>query len=151
MGFRASPESKTGRQSLVRHLLPEDLLRYGFIPELVGRLPILATLDPLDEEALVRILWEPRNAILKQYSKLFDMDGVELVVEPAAMDEIAREGLRRKTGARALRAIVEELILDVMFEAPSSPHLRRVVLPKGILEAGKLPVLLTEDELRQAS
>jgi ATP-dependent Clp protease ATP-binding subunit ClpX len=152
MGFRASPESKSERRpDIIRNLLPEDLLRFGLIPEFIGRLPVIATLDPLDEEALAMILSEPRNAILKQYGKLFEMDGVEFIVDPAAMHEIAREALRRKTGARALRAIVEEIVLDVMYEVPSTLDVRRVILPKGILEGGMPPILMTEDEVRQAS
>lgn len=152
MGFRSSPETTSERRpDIIRALLPEDLLKFGLIPEFIGRLPVIATLDPLDEEALTRILFEPRNAVLKQYSKLLEMDGVEFLVEPAAQREIAREALRRKTGARALRAIVEEVLLDIMFEVPSSMDIRRVILPEGILEGGSLPILMTEDEVRQAS
>lgn len=152
MGFRANPESKTNRRpDVIRHLMPEDLLRFGLIPEFVGRLPVIATMDPLDEEMLVRILSEPRNAVMKQYTKLFDMDGVELIVDSGALREIAAEALRRKTGARALRAIVEELVLDVMFEVPSAMEVRRVILPNGIITHKRAPILMTEDEIRKAS
>ncbi|WP_025229479.1 ATP-dependent Clp protease ATP-binding subunit ClpX [Fimbriimonas ginsengisoli] len=152
MGFRASPESRSERKSdIIRHLMPEDLLHFGLIPEFIGRLPVIATLDPLDEEALTSILTEPRNAVLKQYAKLFEMDGVEFIVDPAAAREIAREALKRKTGARALRAIVEQIVLDVMYEVPSSLDIRRVILPRGILEGSAHPILMTEDEIRQAS
>ncbi|HZH97725.1 MAG TPA: ATP-dependent Clp protease ATP-binding subunit ClpX [Fimbriimonadaceae bacterium] len=152
MGFRANPESKAERPTnLLRGLLPEDLLKFGLIPEFIGRLPVLATLDPLDEETLVKILCEPRNALLKQYAKFFEMDGVELIVEPAALQEIAREALKRKTGARALRAIIEQLMLDVMYEVPSNLDVKRVVLPVGAVSEGKHPILMTEDMIRQAS
>ena len=103
------------------------------IPEFIGRLPVIATLDPLDEETLVRILSEPRNAILKQYAKFFDLDGVELIVEPAALGEVAREALKRKTGARALRAIIEQVMLDVMYELPDQqPGQKYVVTPEVV-------------------
>lgn len=152
MGFRANPESQQDRElSVVHKILPEDLLKFGLIPEFVGRLPVIATLDQLDEETLVRILREPRNAILKQYARFFELDGVDLVVEPAALGEIAREALKRKTGARALRAIIEQVMLDVMYEVPSANEVKRVILPRGVIEEGIPPILMTEEEIRQAS
>jgi ATP-dependent Clp protease ATP-binding subunit ClpX len=152
MGFRATPETKAQRSSdIIRRLLPEDLLRYGLIPEFIGRLPVIATLEELDQDALVRILTEPRNALLKQYARLCEMEGVELVVEPAALREIAEEALRRKTGARALRAIIENVMLDTMYEIPSAYDVKRVVLPKGIIDHGVPPILMTEDETLRAS
>jgi len=152
IGFRSSPDSKEVRDShILRHLLPEDLLHFGLIPEFIGRLPIITTLDSLDEEALVQILTEPRNALLKQYSKLFEMDGIELVVEPAVLHEVAREALKRKSGARALRAIIEQTLLDIMYEVPSSDIVKRVILPTGLIERGLEPILLTEDEIPKAS
>lgn len=152
MGFRANPEAKHERDAnVLRQLLPEDLLKYGLIPEFIGRLPVIATLDTLDEDALVRILCEPKNAILKQYAKFFEMDGVELIVEPAAMREIAREAINRKTGARALRAIIEQLMLDVMYEVPSNLEVKRVILPSGAVAGERAPILMTEDMIRQAS
>lgn len=151
MGFRANPESKKEREAnMLQHLLPEDLQQYGLIPEFIGRLPVLASLEQLDEEALVKILCEPRNAILKQYRKFFEMDGVDLIVEDQAMREVAQEAIRRKTGARALRAIIEQLMLDVMYEVPSNLDVKRVVLPSGAV-GGKPPILLTEEQIRQAS
>jgi len=151
IGFRSTPESVSERQpDIMRKLLPEDLLRFGLIPEFVGRLPVISTLDPLDEEALIRILTEPRNALMRQYAKLFEMDGVEFIAEPEAVAEIGREALKRKTGARALRAIVEEILLDVMYEVPSAFNVRRVILPAGIIERREPPILVTEDEFRQA-
>ena len=152
IGFRSAPDSKVIRNSsILSNLLPEDLLHFGLIPEFIGRLPIIASLESLDEETLVRILTEPRNAILKQYSRLFAMDGVELVVEPHVLGEVAREAIKRKSGARALRAILENVILDVMYEVPSSEHIKQVILPTGLIEQGNEPILLTEDQIRQAS
>ena len=152
MGFRATPQAKAERNDkLLRELLPEDLLKFGLIPEFIGRLPVIATLDILDEETLVRILSEPRNAILKQYAKFFELDGVELIVEPEALGEIAREALRRKTGARALRAIIEQVMMDVMYEVPSSDDIKRVVIQLGIIDEKRAPLLLTAEEIKQAS
>ena len=152
MGFRANPAAgPSKKESVIKHVMPEDLLKFGLIPEFIGRLPVLASLDPLDEEALVKILCEPRNAILKQYAKFFELDGVELIFEPSAMREIAREALKRKTGARALRAIIEHVMLDVMYEVPSANDVKRVVVPKGIIEENVHPILMTEQEIRQAS
>lgn len=152
MGFRSDPQSKIeAPKDLLRNVLPEDLLKFGLIPEFIGRLPVIATLDSLDEEALVRILSEPRNAILKQYTKFFELDGVELVVENGALGEVAREALKRKTGARALRAIIESVMMDVMYEVPSAEDVKRVILPNGIIDEGKLPILMNEEDLRKAS
>ncbi len=152
IGFRANPETAAEkRNDVLRHLMPEDLLKFGLIPEFIGRLPVLATLDSLDEEALVRILTEPRNAILRQFAKILEMDGVELIVDPAAVSEVAREALKRKTGARALRAILEEVMLDVMFDVPSTPDVKQVILPRGIIENRVPPIVLTEEEVLKAS
>ncbi|MBI5706356.1 MAG: ATP-dependent Clp protease ATP-binding subunit ClpX [Armatimonadetes bacterium] len=152
IGFRSKPEGKKERDgSVLRHVLPEDLLKFGLIPEFIGRLPVVTTLEPLDEESLVSILTEPKNAILKQYGKFFSLDNVELIVQPGALNEIAREALKRGTGARALRSIIEQVMMDVMYEVPSSLEVKRVVLPEGILEGGKSPILLTEDMIQQAS
>lgn len=153
MGFRSTPETKEDKKNkhVLRHVLPEDLLKFGLIPEFIGRLPVISTLDSLDEETLVRILCEPRNAIIKQYAKFFEMDGVELIVEDAALGEIAREALKRKTGARALRAIIENVMMDVMYEVPSNIDVKRVVLPAGLIEGGRHPILMTEEMIRQAS
>lgn len=152
MGFRANPQSKSEVPSnLLRQVLPEDLLKFGLIPEFIGRLPVIATLDQLDEEALIRILTEPKNAILKQYQKFFEIDGVELMVDPNALREIAQEALKRKTGARALRAIIEQIMLDVMYEVPSRPEIKRVILPEGVVTKGRHPILMTEEMIRQAS
>jgi ATP-dependent Clp protease ATP-binding subunit ClpX len=152
IGFRSHPQSKTThRGDILRNLMPEDLLKFGLIPEFVGRLPVVATLDGLDEASLVRILTEPRNAILRQYSKMLELDGVELIVEPAAIVEIAREALKRKTGARALRSILEQVMLDVMFDVPSRTNIKQVILPRGIIDNHVPPIVLTEEEVLKAS
>ena len=152
MGFNANPQSKIEQDAhLITNLLPEDLLKFGLIPEFIGRLPVIATLEQLDEEALISILTEPRNAILKQYAKFFELDDVELIVEPGALREIAREAMKRKTGARALRAIIEQIMMDVMYEVPTAEGVRRVLVSEGVIEKGIEPILMTEDEVRRAS
>jgi ATP-dependent Clp protease ATP-binding subunit ClpX len=152
MGFRADPQSKAERhKGLLRKVLPEDLLKFGLIPEFIGRLPVITTLDELDEDALVRILTEPKNALLKQYAKFFDLDGVELEFQPGALHEIAQEALKRKTGARALRAIIEQIMLEVMYEVPSNDSIKKVVVPEGVIANHVPPILLTADQLKQAS
>ncbi|MCW5938476.1 MAG: ATP-dependent Clp protease ATP-binding subunit ClpX [Fimbriimonadaceae bacterium] len=152
MGFRADPQSKSDRtKDILRAVNPEDLLKFGLIPEFIGRLPVITTLDELDEEALIKILTEPKNAIIKQYSKFFELDGVELVLEPGALHEIAQESLRRKTGARALRSIIEQTMLEVMYEVPSNDQIKRVVVPAGVLSQNRRPLLLTAEEIKQAS
>ncbi|HEX6559683.1 MAG TPA: ATP-dependent Clp protease ATP-binding subunit ClpX, partial [Longimicrobiales bacterium] len=119
----------------------EDLLRFGLIPELVGRLPVMVTLESLDESALVRILQEPKNALLKQYDKMFDLEGIRLTFDADAVKAIAHRALSRGTGARGLRAVLEELMRDVMFEIPSRDDVREVVItPECVTEA--IPPLL---------
>jgi ATP-dependent Clp protease ATP-binding subunit ClpX len=120
--------------SILRHLAPEDLVKFGMIPEFIGRIPVMSVIDPLDEQTLCRILTEPRNALVKQYQKLMHMDNVQLEFEPAAVVSIAREAYRRKTGARALRAIVEELMLDIMYELPSRKDLTCCVITSEMVE-----------------
>jgi len=152
MGFRSEPRSKADRKKdILRAVHPEDLLKFGLIPEFIGRLPVLTSLDELDEETLVTILTQPRNAIIKQYAKFFDLDGVELEVEPEALIEIAQEALRRKTGVRALRSIIEQIMLEVMYEVPSSEEVKKVIVPAGVISKGIKPLLLTVDEIREAS
>ena len=151
LGFRADPQSKQERQKdILRQVSPEDLLKFGLIPEFIGRLPVVTSLDELDAEALKLILTEPKNAILKQYRRFFELDGVELEVDPEALEEIAREALKRKTGARALRSILESVMLEVMYEVPSNDDVKKVFLPKGIITEGAKPILYTKD-MRAAS
>jgi ATP-dependent Clp protease ATP-binding subunit ClpX len=152
LGFRANPEGKSESDpNILRKVMPEDLLHFGLIPEFIGRLPIIAPLDMLDEAALVRILTEPKNALLKQYSKFFELDGVELVFEAGALQEVAAEAIKRKTGARALRAIIEQIMMDVMYEVPSNVDIKRVVIPDGVISQEAEPLLLTEEDLKKAS
>jgi ATP-dependent Clp protease ATP-binding subunit ClpX len=155
MGFRANPESKAQKADSVGELLaqvmPEDLLKFGLIPEFIGRLPILATLNSLDEEALVKILVEPKNALTKQYAKFFDYDGVELVFEEEALRAIAREAMQRSTGARALRTILEEVMMNVMYEIPSLKDVKRCIISADTVLKREEPQIITVNDLRQAS
>lgn len=152
IGFRSQPPArKEVEQQVLRDVQPEDLLQYGLIPEFVGRLPVIAVLDSLDEASLRRILTEPKNAIVKQYRKLLHYDDVELEFEEAALAELAREAIRRGTGARALRAILEEIMLDVMFETPSQSDVRQIIVPEGVIEGDAEPICLTEEQIKKAS
>ncbi|HEV8401112.1 MAG TPA: ATP-dependent Clp protease ATP-binding subunit ClpX [Gemmatimonadales bacterium] len=123
---------------------PDDLLRYGLIPELVGRLPVTVPLDALDEESLVRILVEPKNALVKQYQKLFELEDVRLTIEKEALRAIAQKGIKRGTGARGLRAILEEMMTEIMFELPSRDDVREVAINAECVTAGRAPLLVTE-------
>ncbi|MBZ8182035.1 ATP-dependent protease ATP-binding subunit ClpX [Oscillatoria salina] len=145
MGFvrPGDTQSKEKRAAdVVRHLQPDDLVKFGMIPEFVGRIPVVAVVDPLDEEALMEILTEPRNALVKQYQKLLKMDNVQLEFNPESVRAIAQEAYRRKTGARALRSIVEELMLDVMYELPSRKDVRRCTVTKEMVEKRSTAELL---------
>lgn len=126
-------------------VLPEDLLKFGLIPEFVGRLPVISTLEPLDEEALVRILTEPKNALVKQYQKLLDMDNVALSFEPEALDAIAKEAIKRNTGARGLRSIIESIMLEIMFEVPSRNDVASCKITKEVVQQKIIPELVTKD------
>jgi ATP-dependent Clp protease ATP-binding subunit ClpX len=128
----------------------EDLIAYGLIPELVGRLPIVTALRELTESQLVQVMTEPRNALVRQYRELMRLDGVDLNIDPDALQEIAREAMRRRTGARALRSIFEDLLLEAMYEVPSDADLRQVFIPTGIIEQGRKPMLIREQQLRKA-
>ena len=144
IGFGAevrSPEER-GTSALLADLEPEDLLKYGLIPEFIGRLPIIATLEDLDEEALVRILKDPKNALIKQYQALFEMEKVTLEFTPEALQAIARKAIERKTGARGLRAIMENLLLDHMFNAPSDENLTKIVIDEETVHGKKVPTLI---------
>ncbi|AVQ99543.1 ATP-dependent Clp protease ATP-binding subunit ClpX [Oceanobacillus picturae] len=131
---------------LLSKVLPEDLLRYGLIPEFIGRIPVIGSLTPLDEEALVEILTKPKNALVKQYEKLFSIDNVELEIEEEALKEIAKKAIERKTGARGLRSIIEGIMLDVMFELPSRDDIEKCVITKDtVLEENGSPKLIFRD------
>ena len=118
----------------MKKLQPEDLLKFGLIPEFIGRIPIFATLDALTEDTLKMILTEPKNAVLKQYKCLLEMDGVDLEFEPEAIDLIAKKAIKRKTGARALKSIVEELMLDIMYKVPSDSSIKKFTITKDMIE-----------------
>ncbi len=147
MGFGADIKSKKDIEigKLLKEIQPEDLLKYGLIPEFVGRLPVIVTLEELDEEALVKILTEPKNALVKQYKELFKMDGVELEFEEEALKAIAQKAIARKTGARGLRSIIEETLLDIMYEIPSRDNIEKCLIKKEtILGNGKPTLVLSE-------
>ena len=141
IGFGADIKELDERDTgeLLKELEPEDLLKYGLIPEFVGRLPVMATLEDLDEDALVTILTEPKNALVKQYKKLFDIEGVELTFTDGALKAIAQKAIERKTGARGLRSILENLLLDTMFELPDVEGLTEIVVEEKTITAGKEP------------
>ena len=148
IGFGAEVKSRENKDvsEALREVEPGDLIKFGLIPELIGRLPVVATLQELDEEALIQILVEPKNALIKQYQKLFSMEGVELEVRPAAMQAIARKALKRKTGARGLRSILESTLLDTMYELPSMENVSKVVIDEGMIEGGTKPILIYADQ-----
>ncbi|MCH4179104.1 MAG: ATP-dependent Clp protease ATP-binding subunit ClpX [Megasphaera sp.] len=146
MGFGADIHSKTeeSMESLLKEIIPADLQKFGLIPELVGRLPVLVTLNPLDEDAMVHILTEPKNALVKQYQKMLEMDNVELSFQPAALRAIAKEALRRNTGARGLRSIIERIMLDVMFDVPSRKDVTKCIVTEDCATKGVEPELVVQ-------
>jgi len=133
-----------------RDVEPQDLIKFGLIPELVGRLPVVATLGELTIEAMVQILTEPKNALVKQYQKLFAMDGVELEIRPSALTAIARKALARKTGARGLRSILEHSLIDTMFDLPLLDGVAKVVIDEHIVEEGAKPLLVYREKKASA-
>ncbi|MCX4188277.1 ATP-dependent protease ATP-binding subunit ClpX [Methylophaga sp. OBS4] len=149
IGFSAEVKSLDEQRPLSESLKtvePEDLIQYGLIPEFVGRLPVVATLDELDEEALVQILTEPKNALTKQYQRLFDMEGAELEFRDDALRAIALKAMERKTGARGLRSIIENVLLDTMFELPSLDNISKVVIDESVINGENAPILIYEDQ-----
>ncbi len=149
-GAEVKPRKKSRLGTMLSHVEPEDLLNYGLIPELIGRLPVIATLDELNEEALESILVRPRNALTKQYKRLLQMDGVELEFEPGALKAIVRKAMERGTGARALRAVMEELMLDVMFQLPSQPEVKSCVITEQVVTKGEEPIFTYEEVKKRA-
>ncbi|MDY0055721.1 MAG: ATP-dependent Clp protease ATP-binding subunit ClpX [Methyloversatilis sp.] len=148
IGFGAEVKSRDNRSTgeALRNVEPEDLIKFGLIPEFVGRLPVVATLQELDEEALIQILIEPKNALIKQYQRLFQMEGVELEVRPGALQAIARKALKRKTGARGLRSIIESALLDTMYELPGIENVAKVVIDEGVIDGETKPIMLFADQ-----
>jgi ATP-dependent Clp protease ATP-binding subunit ClpX len=152
IGFSAKVRSKKERtlSDMFREVEPEDLIKFGLIPELVGRLPVVATLAELTEDALVQILTEPKNAMVKQYAKLLAMEGVDLEVRPNALKAIARKALNRKTGARGLRSILEQSLIDTMFELPNISNVEKVVVEESTIEENKPPLLVYREAAKKA-
>ncbi|HEV8645136.1 MAG TPA: AAA family ATPase, partial [Burkholderiales bacterium] len=153
IGFGAEVKSKDNRKDIgevLRGVEPEDLIKYGLIPEFVGRLPVVATLDELDQVALIQILTEPKNALLKQYQRMFSMEGVELEVRPEALKAVATKALARRTGARGLRSILEHVLLDIMYDLPSLNNVEKVVVDEGMITGEARPILLYSDQPKVA-
>ena len=152
IGFGAAVKSKQERSltEVFKEIEPEDLIKFGLIPELVGRMPVVATLAELSEDALVQILTEPKNALVKQYAKLLGMEGVELEIRPSALKAIARKALARKTGARGLRSILEHALIDTMFELPNSANVERVVIEESTIEENKPPLMVYRETAKKA-
>lgn len=147
MGFGADIHSKSehSMESLLKEIIPTDLQKFGLIPELIGRLPVLVTLNPLDEDAMVHILTEPKNALVKQYQKMLSMDDVDLEFTPEALQAIAKEALRRNTGARGLRSIIERIMLDVMFDVPSRDDVAKCIVTEKCVKEGAEPDLVLKE------
>ena len=152
MGFGAEIKRREERRvgDLLTMIQPEDLLKYGLIPEFVGRLPVIATLHDLDEAALVRILREPKNAIIKQYQKYFDLEKVRLKFTDDAVAAISREALKRGTGARGLRAILEEVMLEIMYDLPSIQGLKECIITREVILNKERPILISEQKEQSA-
>jgi len=152
IGFGAVVKSKKSRSltDSFKEVEPEDLIKFGLIPELVGRLPVVATLAELSEDALVQILTEPKNAVVKQFSKLLSMEGVDLEIRPSALKAIARKALARKTGARGLRSILEQSLLDTMFDLPNASNVDKVVVDESTIEENKPPLLVYREVAKKA-
>ncbi|NCC81136.1 MAG: ATP-dependent Clp protease ATP-binding subunit ClpX [Clostridia bacterium] len=151
MGFNAEISSKkdSGVGEILKNVLPEDLIRYGLIPEFVGRLPVLVSLGELDKEALVSILTEPKNALIKQYQKLFSLENVDLEIEKEALLKIAEKTLLRNTGARGLRAILEEIMMEIMYEIPSRKDIKKVIITEDVIENNGEPIVVLKEKTRK--
>ena len=148
IGFGAEVREPDSRMAgeIILDVEPEDLMRYGLIPEFIGRLPVLATLGDLDQSALVEILTKPKNALLKQYKRLFDIEGVTLDFSKDALKAISQRALDRKTGARGLRSIMEDILLDTMFDLPGQNDIQKIVIGKEVITRGSKPMLIYSDK-----
>jgi ATP-dependent Clp protease ATP-binding subunit ClpX len=153
MGFGAKVVSQVDKRmgEVLAMVQPEDLLRFGLIPELVGRLPVVATMDELDEKDLIRILREPKNSLIKQYERLFEFDNIRLRFTEGALIAIAQEAIKRKSGARGLRSVMEEAMLDIMYELPSKPNVKECVISEQVILNGDYPVILYENESKKSA
>jgi ATP-dependent Clp protease ATP-binding subunit ClpX len=152
MGFGAKiiQEKERTVSETLKMVQPEDLIKYGMIPEFLGRLPVIATLHELNEDSLIRILKEPKNALIKQYQKLFEMEGVNLRFTDSALSAVSRESIKRKSGARGLRAIMESCMLDIMYELPSLENVKECVISEDVVLNKEDPILLFEQTKKQA-
>jgi ATP-dependent Clp protease ATP-binding subunit ClpX len=147
IGFSATVKSVDSSKNIgemLKEVEPEDLIRYGLIPEFVGRLPVVATLEELDEDALIKILTEPKNCLTRQYSKLFEMEGVVVDFREDALRAIAKKALQRKTGARGLRSILESVLLETMYDIPSTDDVSKVVVDESVIKGDSKPILIYE-------
>ena len=149
LGFEADIKTKVEKElgEILKEVQPEDLLRFGLIPELIGRLPVIATLNELDEDALVEILKKPKNALVKQYQRLMEMENVKITFTDGALKAIAREAINRKSGARGLRSIMEHVMLDLMYEIPSKKNVREVVISEEVINNNENPIVVYENEV----
>lgn len=145
-GTKIESQKEINKYEVFQEMLPQDLLKYGLIPEFIGRLPIIATLKDLDKEALIKIATEPKNALVKQYQKLLEMDDVELEFKQEALEAIVDKAIERKTGARGLRSIIEEIMRDIMFEIPSTPNISKCIITKEtVLNSTEPEVVIREN------
>ncbi|PKM83885.1 MAG: ATP-dependent Clp protease ATP-binding subunit ClpX [Firmicutes bacterium HGW-Firmicutes-13] len=151
IGFGASIRSKSDKNinEILKHVLPQDLLKYGLIPEFVGRIPVIATLDSLDKEALIRILTEPKNALVRQYQKLFELDGIALEFKDGTLETISEEAIKRNTGARGLRAILEKALLEIMYDLPTRGDINKCIITKEVIQNNEKPILVTIDQRKK--
>ena len=148
MGFGSQSQvDRVERERVLEQLMPEDLLKFGLIPEFVGRLPVIVTLSALTRDDLMRVLVEPRNAVTRQFEKFLELDKVDLVFTPGAIEAAAELALSRKTGARALRSIIEESLLDVMYDIPERTDVRRCIITEEVIREGRSPLLLTKAQV----
>ncbi|PIU57400.1 MAG: ATP-dependent Clp protease ATP-binding subunit ClpX, partial [Deltaproteobacteria bacterium CG07_land_8_20_14_0_80_38_7] len=152
LGFGAEVKGKTDKKlgELLKEIQSEDLLKFGLIPEFVGRIPVIATLEELDEESLVKILTEPKNALTKQYQRLFEFEKVKLTFVSGALEAIAKQAIKRKSGARGLRAILEEIMLDIMYDIPSKENVIEVIISDDVIEKKKAPMVVYEQSAETA-
>jgi ATP-dependent Clp protease ATP-binding subunit ClpX len=150
MGFNSQVAKTEEDNNVLQEVQPEDLLKFGLIPELIGRLPVVVSLDPLSKEALIKILTEPKNALVKQYETLFKMDGVELEMTDKALERIAEKAAERKTGARGLRSITEKLMTDIMYEIPSNKDIKKVIITDSTVDGGEPEIILKSGETKTA-
>lgn len=144
-GTKIESQKEINKYEIFQEMLPQDLLKYGLIPEFIGRLPIIATLKDLDKEALIKIATEPKNALVKQYKKLLEMDNVELEFKQEALEAIVDKAIERKTGARGLRSIIEEIMRDIMFEIPSTPNISKCIINKETVLNKTEPEIIIEE------